>query len=203
MKKSLFNCKHSLRRTEPRRHNSGQNKPPIRLGNDKKPFLWGSAAHQEALSVAAQRHSSRPAVKQTLQAAAGKLSSQGQPKKKQHPLPTILLGEREEKQRDGEKREDEREQRRAAGFTASLLTVCVCVWQVLSLLPSMPRGSVRSEVVGGHFLSISSRRIKKRPSSITQHLVAAGNGNHEITRTTCGSVTPGVDLWPPERKISV
>lgn len=82
MKKSLFNCTHSLRRTEPRRHNSGQNKPPIRLGNDKKPFLWGSAAHQEALSVAAQRHSSRPAVKQTLQAAAGKLSSQGQPKKK-------------------------------------------------------------------------------------------------------------------------
>lgn len=49
------------------------------------------------------------------------------PKKKKHPLPTILLGEREEKQRDGEKREDEREQRRAAGFTASLLTVCVCV----------------------------------------------------------------------------
>lgn len=81
MKKSLFNCTHSLRRTEPRRHNSGQNKPHIRLGNDKKPFLWGSAAHQEALSVAAQRHSSRPAVKQTLQAAAGKLSSQGQPKK--------------------------------------------------------------------------------------------------------------------------
>ncbi len=88
---------------------------------------------------------------------------------KNHPLPTILPGEREEKQQDGEKGEDEREQRRAAGFTSSLLSlllsvracvcVCVCVWQVLSLLPSMLWGSVRSEVVGGHFLSISRRRI--------------------------------------------
>lgn len=51
--------------------------------------------------------------------------------------------------------------KRAASFTASLLTVllCVCVWQALSLLPSMLRGSVRSKVVGGHFLSISRRRI--------------------------------------------
>lgn len=46
--------------------------------------------------------------------------------KKKNPLPTILLGEREEKQRDGEKGEDEREQRRAAGFTASLLAVLLC-----------------------------------------------------------------------------
>lgn len=48
---------------------------------------------------------------------------------------------------------------------------CVCVWQVLSLLHSMLRRSVRSKVVGGHFLSISRKRIK-RPSSITQYLVA-------------------------------
>lgn len=57
--------------------------------------------------------------------------------------------------------------------------------------------------MGGHFLSISSKGIKKeRPSSITQHLVATGDGNPEITRTTCASAGPGAggatsDLCPP------
>lgn len=124
------NCARSIGTIQPGRQKSGKNWRVLNLD------LWGAAAHQEALSVLAQRH--WPTVKQTLQAAEAErsrkisspLTSQGQPKKtppKNHPLPTILLGEREEKQQDGEKGEDEREQRRAVGFTASLLSVLLSV----------------------------------------------------------------------------
>ena len=172
-------------KVEPGRYKSGQNKSHTRFENrsnfplilpeyltpELNSVLYGTSSHQEVLYVFARRHCDRPGVKLDSSGCWGwaqegnsplrrplRVSSKKTLRQKTIPFPQSSWASGRKNSRIEVKRKM-KESCWLHRLITDCVTVCVCVWQALSLLPSMLRGSVRSEVVGGHFLSISRRRI--------------------------------------------
>ena len=191
-------------KVEPGRYKSGQNKSHTRFENrsnfplilpeyltpELNSVLYGTSSHQEVLYVFARRHCDRPGVKLDSSGCWGwaqegnsplrrplRVSSKKTLRQKTIPFPQSSWASGRKNSRIEVKRKM-KESCWLHRLITDCVTVCVCVCDRHSACyPACCGGQWGQRLWVVTSCPLAGGGYKKRPSSITPHLVAAGNGN--------------------------